>query len=635
MIRDLGSETKHIVRWFFAGVVIWTILLSASMYWNYTSQQQKTVDLVTIEAQSHFNKDKAFRFWGASHGGVYVPETEHTPANPRLAHIPERDITTPSGKKLTLMNPAYMIRMMMSDYEALYGVKGKITTFPDKLFYQGNMPDEWELAALRSFQQGEKEAKEIAYINGVPHMRLMQPLYIKEDCLKCHGDQGYKVGDLRGAVGVSVSMQPYLEAEQEVVKTQLFTYLFLWLTGLLVMTILFIRSKAHAQELFNLEEQFQQAQKLEAIGTLVGGIAHEFNNALAGMTGNLFLAKQKASHLPDVVNRLDAIERLAFRSAELIKSLLSFARKGIVQKTSIPLSPFLKEIIKLYQASLPENIKLNSDIEISAMKVHADASLLQQVLVNIINNARDAVLGVENPSISIRLSRFDADSESLTIQPESMTGNYACISISDNGIGIKAGDLPHVFEPFYTTKDVGKGTGLGLSMAYGTMQAHGGVIDIKSVQGEEGGTLVRILLPLHEDRVEGNETEEADIAHGHGETILLVDDNSGVLATGIDVLEGLNYKVLTASDGREAMDVYTANIDRVALVLMDVVMPVMGGVEAAKHLRELNPELKVIFSTAYDQDSLRASDNLDSEAVITKPFKIHDLSNLLKSKLDG
>jgi len=380
-----------------------------------------------------------------------------------------------------------------------------------------------------------------------------------------------------------------------------------------------------------LENQFLQAQKMESLGTLVGGIAHDFNNSLGGITGNLYLAKQAASELPEVVKRLDIIEKLSFRSAEQIKSLLSFARKGIIQKSNIPLISFLKELIKLHQAALPESIELKYDLKTVAMSVKGDASLIQQALINVINNARDAILEVEEPSISIKLREFSADNKFLEAHPECASGSYACISISDNGCGIEPDEIKHIFEPFYTTKGIGQGTGLGLSMVFGALQSHGGAVEVESSAGE--GTIVRIYIPVVE--VEGPSTEsEEEIVKGHGETILLVDDNSGVLDTGKEVLKGLNYNVLTASDGEEAIRLFNANRDRIDLILIDVVMPVMGGVEAVKYLRKTNPELKAVFATGYDRDHMRNSDNLDSEPIISKPYRIHDLSHILRKELD-
>jgi len=381
------------------------------------------------------------------------------------------------------------------------------------------------------------------------------------------------------------------------------------------------------------EQEIQQAEKMEAIGTLVGGIAHEFNNALAGITGNLYLAKQKTSQMPDVIEKLDVIETLSFKSAELITALLSFARKGIVQKTSFDINYFLRENIKLWQASLPKNINLNADIKIQPITINGDMSLIQQVLMHIINNSRDALYKTEKPAISIKLEAFPANSEFLHAHPLCKSESYACISISDNGIGIKPDILPHIFEPFFTTKEVGKGTGLGMAMAYGTMQTHGGAIEVESSEGE--GTDVRIYLPLFgfgdKDDIS---IKEDTIAHGQGETILLVDDESSFVDVNKKILENLNYKVLTASNGQEAIDIFNANKDIVDLLLIDVVMPVMNGIDAVEHLHETAPELKVIFATGYDQKELRKNESMNSASIILKPFKIIALSKLLRDKLD-
>ena len=635
MMRDLVSENKHLTKWYVIGAITWTCLLAVSLYWNYSNEQQKTTTSALIEASSHFNKDKAFRFWGASHGGIYVPADERTPPNPRLSHIPERDVITPSGKKLTLMNPAYMIRMMMHEYEELYGVKGKITTFPDKLFYEGNMPDDWELAALRSFQQGEKEAKEIADIKGVPHMRLMRPLYIKQDCLKCHGDQGYKVGDLRGAVGVSVSMQPYIEAEQEVMKAQFFTYFLIWMSGLLAMGYFFTRAKAQAQELFNLEQQFNQAQKMEAIGTLVGGIAHDFNNMLAGMTGNLYLAKKNVQDRPNVVHKLTKVEQLSFRAAEMIQQLLTFARKGQISIKTFPLTPFINEALKLCSSTLPENIEFHQSICRDPLSIDGDGTQIHQALMNLINNARDAVDSVDNPRITIRLEAFYPDDAFVNHHTYFTTGAYAHLSVEDNGCGIPEDKIEHLFEPFFTTKEVGKGTGLGLAMVFGATKSHGGFVEVDSIEGE--GSTFHVYLPLVEaEDIASESPSEKEVIQGYGELILLVDDEKNILETGKEVLEAMGYQVLSAPDGMKAIEIFTANQDRISLIIMDLVMPRLGGAEAIERIREICPDIKVIFSSGYDKEATLPDKIYSSETVtLSKPYKIEELSKAIRNQLDS
>jgi len=247
-----------------------------------------------------------------------------------------------------------------------------------------------------------------------------------------------------------------------------------------------------------LENRFYQAQKMEAIGTLVGGIAHEFNNSLAAMTGNLYLAKKQTADMPDVIKRLNTIETLSFRSAELITNMLSFARRGIVQKTAINLPSFINEIINMHRISMPENIVLNLDIETAPMMIRWDANLLQQVVMNLLNNARDTLTGNENPLITISLRRFVADQAFHDKHPDIDTEQFARLAITDNGAGIKAEHLAHIFEPFYTTKEVGKGTGLGLSMVTGAIQTHHAHIEVESEEGE--GSCFSIYFPLQKER---------------------------------------------------------------------------------------------------------------------------------------
>lgn len=183
-----------------------------------------------MEALTTFNKDQAFRFWATNHGGVYVPPTEKTPPNPYLSHIPDRDLLLPSGKRLTLMNPAYIMKQAMAEYSELYGVKGHITSL--KPLNPANAPDEWESEALTAFETGGmKERIEFTKIGGVPYLRLMQPMITKKGCLKCHAHQGYKVGDVRGGVSVTLPMAPYLAEEAEMVHTMLSSHLFVWGIG--------------------------------------------------------------------------------------------------------------------------------------------------------------------------------------------------------------------------------------------------------------------------------------------------------------------------------------------------------------------------------------------------------------------
>jgi len=383
-----------------------------------------------------------------------------------------------------------------------------------------------------------------------------------------------------------------------------------------------------------LDEKFRQAQKMEALGTLVGGIAHDFNNMLAGITGNLYLAKKKVGDFPDVVKKLDTVEHLSFRASDMIKQLLTFARKGSVEMKPFGLTSFMKEISKMNEASVPENISFHCEFCCDELVVKGDATQLQQVLMNLINNARDALAGVDDPAISLKIEEFKADENFIDNHP-GLTGNlFAHLIVSDNGSGISDAEQVHIFEPFYTNKEVGLGTGLGLSMAYGAIQSHHGVIEVDSSPGK--GSMFHIYLPIvKENKVDVICEYLADAASGNGEWILIVDDNADVRNTSREVLEEIGYQVLEASDGLEAIAQFTANKDTISLVIMDVVMPRLSGTKAIDRIQKLRSDIKVIFATGYDKDeTLKSEMPSDEYAILSKPYNIVTLSQMIRKQLD-
>jgi len=381
------------------------------------------------------------------------------------------------------------------------------------------------------------------------------------------------------------------------------------------------------------DEKFVQAQKMEAVGTLVGGIAHDFNNSLAGITGNLYLAQKDVQDRPKVLERLKNMEELSFRSAAIIQQLLTFARKSVVSMNPMVISSFLKETIKMQKVTLPENIQLIVDIKNMDMNVEADINQLQQAIVNLINNARDAVYEATEPSITIRLEHFVADSSFSTKHSVVKHSEFACISITDNGQGIEEKDLKHIFEPFFTTKEVGKGTGLGLAMVYGAVKSHDGIITVEN--NSDKGACFRIYLPVLKG---GKEQAILDDSESHvlgsGECILLVDDEETIINIGKDVLESLNYQVLVGKDGYEAIEIYKTHGDKIKLIIMDIVMPRMGGVDAASAIQEINPEAKIIFSSGYDRTQTLMNQKLPEHCLfISKPFTISALSRAINRLL--
>ncbi|ATX82875.1 PAS domain S-box-containing protein [Mariprofundus ferrinatatus] len=371
-----------------------------------------------------------------------------------------------------------------------------------------------------------------------------------------------------------------------------------------------------------LQQQFLQAQKMEALGTLVGGMAHDFNNLLAGIMGSLYIARRRIEKEPEQAReKIATAETLGSRAADMIKHLLTFARHGVVEKSPVPIKSMFKEACKLIEPGVPESISFKSSHDESDMVVMGSPAQLQQVLMNLVNNARDAVSDCEHPEITMSLKPYAADQAFSLWHPEIKAREFALIEVKDNGCGIAGQDIDKMFEPFYTTKEAGKGTGLGLAMVYGTVKDHGGVINVESRIGE--GSTFQIFLPQEKAAIENLEGDGEEVSSSGDRTILLADDDDVLLLAYADILDALGYRVITARNGSEALSIYKEKGDTIDLVILDVVMPVMGGVDAANAIRQINPGQKVLFSTGYDlNQEMVAHLSEKNEKIISKPWAI-------------
>lgn len=261
--------------------IIFTVAVICSGAWNIYKEKSQTLALVKKEALANFNKDQAFRLWGTKHGGVYVPQTESTPSNPYLSHIPDRDLDLPSNKKLTLMNPAYMVRQLMNDFAELYGIRGRITSLNP--LNPINEPDEWEIMALKSFESGVDEFFVITGKGDQQVLRLMRPMVTVAGCLKCHAHQGYKEGDIRGGVGVNVSMAPYLRFENESIRAISLSHLVIWLLGAAFLLVVFAKGKTIIMDNMQSEASLRESER--NYRTLLGSIqaavvVHDHNSSI-------------------------------------------------------------------------------------------------------------------------------------------------------------------------------------------------------------------------------------------------------------------------------------------------------------------------------------------------------------------
>jgi signal transduction histidine kinase len=344
------------------------------------------------------------------------------------------------------------------------------------------------------------------------------------------------------------------------------------------------------------QERVQQQERLAAVGQLAAGIAHDFNNILTGIIGFADLL-QKRPDVPESARmRLARIVEQGERGAHLVRQVLDFSRTAVSQLQPLDLVPFLKEVSKFLERTIPESARIEVEFEPGTYLVRADPSRIQQVLTNLAVNASDAM--PEGGELTLRLSQFTRQPGELPPCLDMPAGDWVVLSVADTGTGIPPEALPHIFEPFFTTKEPGKGTGLGLAQVYGIVKQHDGYIRAESQEGV--GTTIVIYLPaLTVHRRPQREEVLEDLPEAYGETILLVEDEPVVLEVCQVMLEHLGYRVLTATNGQRALAVYTAHQHEIALVLMDMIMPVMGGVQLFHALRELQPAVKAVVMTGY------------------------------------
>ncbi|RLL53644.1 PAS domain-containing protein [Mariprofundus sp. EBB-1] len=378
-----------------------------------------------------------------------------------------------------------------------------------------------------------------------------------------------------------------------------------------------------------IEQQAHELNKMQSLHTLVGGIAHEFNNMLAGITGNLYLVRSEPDVSPKIIDRLTVVETIAFRAADIIRRLLAFTSQDIISKQKIDMLPVISQAIDTQRQALSKQVQLTMHASADAFTVEVDENQLFQILINLITNAVDATEQVELPEITISVDRYVADEHFMVRHPDLISINLVKLTVLDNGCGISDEHLEYIFDPFYTTKAVGDGPGLGLSMAYGAMKSYGGAIEV--VSRETVGTSVHLYFPDLEHIPSGLEIENNGIIRGEGETILLVDDDVMVLDTACKVLKRLGYEVLLATNGKEALERYQESQSDIDLVMLDVVMPVMGGIDAALAIRAINTHVKIMFITGFDvRDRLKKQISRNGDVVLRKPFNVKKLSQVLQ-----
>ena len=374
-----------------------------------------------------------------------------------------------------------------------------------------------------------------------------------------------------------------------------------------------------------LEAQFLRIQRMESIGTLAGGIAHDMNNILTPIlaSAQLMLKMQIPAKRRD--HLLSIVEASAKRGASLVKQLMSFARGVEGKRKMLHIKSLISEIQHIIEETFPKNIQLHTDIYHNISAVFGDATQLEQVLINLCVNARDAM--PDGGELTISVENFLIDQNYVRMNLEAKEGAYIVITISDTGTGIPPEIIDRIFEPFFTTKDIGKGTGFGLSTVLGIVKSHGGFVKVDSQVGK--GTQFKVYLPAA-DEIETQANENWSIPQGKGELILCVDDEVYILDLHQTMLPKYGYRVLTAHNGLEAINLYENHQDQIAVVLMDMMMPYMDGLTAICNLQQINPSVKIIAASGLNsRNIIESAASLGVKTFLAKPYTTKELLNMI------
>jgi len=373
---------------------------------------------------------------------------------------------------------------------------------------------------------------------------------------------------------------------------------------------------------------FHQAQKIDAMGTLAGGIAHHFNNLLMGIQGrvSLMLMDVDPSHL--FYDHLKGVERQVIRGADLTKQLLGFAGRGKYEVRTTDLNDLIKKTSKMFALHKNE-IKVHYSLQKDLWAVEIDREQIEQVLMSLYTNAWHAMSAGGELSLETQNIKLDKEFASLFSAEE---GKFVKISVADNGIGMDEATRQRVFEPFYTTRAMGEGSGLGLASAYGIIKNHEGIINVYSER--EKGTTFNIYLPASDKQVPSRQAPAGEISTGT-EMILLVDDEDMIVDVGKQILERLGYTVITAKSGKEAIAAYEEHQARISMVILDMIMPEIDGKRAYAKLKQINPGIKVLLSSGYSlSGEAQEILNQGCNGFIQKPFSVKDLALKLREILD-
>ena len=384
-------------------------------------------------------------------------------------------------------------------------------------------------------------------------------------------------------------------------------------------------------ERVQLELRIRNLERFEAIGRLAGGIAHDFNNVIGVILASAQLGEDAASGNATLCGRFRMIRNQAELAGNLTRQLLAFARRQVLQPVAVHLNAAITRVSGVLESGIGENVEFKTSLDPNIYMVEADPTQIEQLLMNLTLNARDAM--PQGGVLVIETSNVVLDDDFCRSHSYGRPGSYVMLAVSDTGVGMDAATQEHIFEPFFSTKEMGKGTGLGLSTVYGIVKQHGGFINLYSEPGQ--GTTFRVYFPARPGRPQARGEDSLPQSTGGAETILVAEDNGALRALAEEVLSSKGYKVILANNGEEAVRLFRENLDRVALVFLDVVMPKLGGPEAFAQIGRIRPNLPVIFASGHASETASLNSGIPAGAsFLQKPYAPRVLVELVRTVLD-
>ncbi|MBF0398950.1 MAG: DUF3365 domain-containing protein [Desulfobacterales bacterium] len=637
--------------------MIWTVVILTFCWLNITNEKYYTIEMAKREIKTVINKDFAFRSWANSHGGVYVSPDEKTTPNPYLSHIKDRDIVTSEGKKLTLMNPAYIMRQVMTEYESLFGIKSHITSL--KPLNPINIPDYWEKKALAAFEQGNDEATEVFKINNTFYLRMMKPMIIKEGCLKCHAKQGYRDEDIRGGVSASINLEPYFFIMNKSIQRTIYTHILIIFIGIVGICLAakkiqkeienhniakeaLLKLKQGLEQQVNirtseLQLEISERKKIEedlviakeiaesatvAKSQFIATMSHEIRTPMNAIIGSSKILLEMNSS-DDQKKYLNIINAAGNNLLSIINDILDLSKieagKIDLEYQDTDLSDIMNNVKNiLYPLAIAKGIEIFSkQINKQCPVIKADPIRLKQILLNLGNNA-------------VKFTCQGAISIDVSIEKETDTHVTLSFTVEDTGIGISKDKMNQLFQPFSQVSKVKVGgTGLGLTISKRLIELMGGTIHIKSE--EEKGSKFCFVIPFEKGMAQDKFVKyEENIAQNL--KILVAEDN----IFNQEVIKGLlkNWQLTIVNNGKEAIEILENNSFDV--ILMDIQMPEMDGLTATKVIRDknsmvMNHDIPIIAMTAYamkeDHDLCL---NSGMNGYVSKPVDFEKLNSEIK-----